>query len=83
MKNEHKKIEDMHEKVADIQNTIWGIYKEFLNGHDMDKYNSGWVELLNKYRNKEDEAFFSFCRCQFISWEQIIRLFAEEFRNSD
>lgn len=77
-----EKIEERHKKVAHIQNTIWDIYKTFLDSHDIAEYDRRWSELMEKYRNKADEEFFSFCKCQFISWEQIIRNFAEEFRNS-
>lgn len=77
-----EKIEERNKKIAYIQNTIWDIYKTFLDSHDIAEYDRRWSELMEKYRNKADEEFFSFCKCQFISWEQIIRNFAEEFRNS-
>lgn len=78
-----EKIEERHKKIAHIQNTIWEIYKTFLNNRDMAEYNNRWTELIEQYRNREDEEFFSFCKCQFITWEQVIRNFAKEFRNSE
>lgn len=77
-----EKIEERHKKITHIQNTIWEIYKTFLNNHDIAEYNNRWTELMEQYRNREDEEFFSFCKCQFITWESVIRNFAEEFRNS-
>lgn len=76
-----EKIEERHKKITHIQNTIWDIYKTFLSNHNMAEYNDRWAELMGKYRNKEDEEFFSFCKCQFITWEHVIRNFAYEFRN--
>lgn len=78
-----EKIEERHKKISHIQNTLWEIYKMFLNNHDMAEYNNRWTELMEKYRNVKDEEFFSFCKCQFIAWEQVIRNFANEFRKGD
>ena len=78
-----EKIEERHKKITHIQNTIWEIYKTFLNNRDMGEYNHRWTELMEQYRNRADEEFFSFCKCQFISWEQIVRNFAEEFRKGE
>ena len=76
-----EKIEERHKEITHIQNTIWEIYKTFLSNRDMDEYNHKWTELMEQYRNREDEEFFSFCKCQFITWEPIIRMFGAEFRN--
>lgn len=78
-----EKIEERHKKIADIQNTIWDIYKTFLTSHDMSEYNKRWSDLIEKYRHSGSEEFFSFCKCQFISWEQVVRNFAEEFRKGN
>ena len=78
-----EKIEEKHKKIAHIQNTIWQIYKTFLDNHDMEEYNDSWTELMLQYRNRENEEFFSFCKCQFIVWEPIVRMFGVEFRNSE
>ena len=77
-----EKIEERHKKIAHIQNTIWAIYKTFLNNHDMVEYNNRWTELMIKYRNRADEELFSFCKYQFITWDPIIRMFGAEFRNT-
>ena len=76
------KIEERHKKITHIQNTIWEMYKTFLNNRDMGEYNHRWTELMEQYQNRADEEFFSFVKCQFITWEQVIRNFAEEFRNA-
>lgn len=76
-----EKIEERHKEIAHIQNTIWEIYKTFLNNRNMDEYNHRWAELMEQYRNGESEELFSFCKCQFITWEPIIRMFGAEFRN--
>ena len=48
-----EKSKQMHEKIKDIQNTIWIIFREFEETHDMEKYNQRAAELVHKY--KEDE----------------------------
>ena len=48
----------MHEKIKDIQNTIWIIFREFEETHDMEKYNQRAAELVHKY--KEDELCTGF-----------------------
>lgn len=78
-----EKIEERHKKIAHIQNTIWEIYKTFLKNHDMAEYNDRWAELMLQYRNRANEELFSFCKCQFITWEPIIRMFGAEFRNGE
>lgn len=78
-----EKIEERHKEIAHIQNTIWEIYKTFLNNHDMAEYNNRWMELMMQYRNRENEELFSFCKCQFITWEPIIRMFGAEFRKGE
>lgn len=78
-----EKIGERHKKITHIQNAVWDIYKSFLNNHDMAEYNNRWAKLMEEYQNWADEEFFSFCKCQFISWEQVIREFAREFRNAE
>ena len=75
-----EKIEERHKKIAHIQNTIWEIYKTFLNNHDITEYEHKWAELLKTYQNINDEEFFSFCKCLYVSWEQQARNFARIFR---
>ena len=75
-----EKIEERHKKIAHIQNTIWEIYKTFLKNHDIAEYDRGWTDLLKTYQNIEDEDFFSFCKCLYVSWEQQTRIFAKIFR---
>ena len=77
-----EKIEERHKKISHIWNAIWGIYKTFLCSHDMAGYDRMWAELLKEYQNVEDEDFFSFCKCLYVSWDQQARKFAKEFRNS-
>lgn len=75
-----EKIDKTHKEITHIQNTIWAIYKSFLEDHDIKEYDRKMAELMEEYRIKKDEALFSFCKCQFISWEHMIRGFAEMFR---
>lgn len=53
-----EKIEERHKKIAHIQNTIWEIYKTFLNNHDITEYEHKWAELLKTYQNINDEEVF-------------------------
>lgn len=78
-----EKIEERHKKITHIQNTIWDIYKTFLSNHDRAEYDRRWVELLKVYQNTEDEEFFSFCKCLYVSWDQQARNFAKEFRKGE
>lgn len=78
-----KKTDAMHKEISHIQNSIWNIYKEFLENHDKEEYNRGFLELMKEYCDKKDEMLLAFCKYQYISWDQTIRWFAQEFRNSE
>ena len=78
-----QKIEEMQKEITHIQNSMWAIYKSFLTNHDKEEYNEGMLKLMKEYCDKKDEMLLSFCKYQYISWDQVIRWFAQEFRNSE
>lgn len=72
----------MQEKLEDIkyiQNTIWGMYKDFLLDHSMKKWNDGMQNLVSKYVDKGDAQLFSFVQNLLITWSPIIAGFSKEF----
>ncbi len=76
----------MKEKIEDlkhIQNAVWGMYKAFLSGHDMKKWNDGMSSLTQEYTKKADAQLLNFVQWLLITWCPIINGFAEEFRGGD
>lgn len=72
-----EKSEQMYEKIKDIQNTIWIIFREFMKTHNMEMYNKRSEELVQKY--KEDELC-TFCENQLISWAPVIKRFFDSWK---
>lgn len=73
-----KKSEQMFEKIKDIQNTSWTIFREFLETHDMEKYNKRSEELVQKYK---DDALCIFCENLLITWAPIIKRFFDNWKS--
>ena len=73
-----EKSKQMHEKIKDILNTIWIIFREFEETHDMEKYNQRAAELVHKY--KEDELCI-FCQNLLLTWAPIIKRFFDNWKS--
>lgn len=78
-----EKREKRHKEISHIQNSIWVMYREFLENHDMAAYNRKIGELSKEYYDKGDKQLLSFCQNILISWCPIINGFAEEFRKGE
>lgn len=78
-----EKIEKRHKEITHIQNTIWAMYKGFLEDHDMVAYNQKMEELSNEYANKDDQQLLTFVQWSLITWCPIINGFAEEFNKGE
>ena len=78
-----EKIEEMHNEVKHIQNTIWAMYSDFLKNQNKDEYNSKMVWLMEEYQKKGKRWLFQFCKFQFVGWEDVIYEFAKEFRKGE
>lgn len=44
----------MEERIKEMYNECWAIYKEYLENHDMAQYNRQKDELLGKYDGQPD-----------------------------
>lgn len=66
----------MHEKIMDIQNSVWNLYKDFIKTKDMRQYNARAQALVKKYEG--DELLFTFVQNIIISWVPIINRLKEE-----
>ena len=77
-----EKIEEMHKDMTYIQNTIWNIYKTFLENQNKEEYNRKMVQLMEEYQKKGKRWLFQFCKVQFICWEDVIYEFAKEFKKA-
>lgn len=74
-------IPDIHEKISDIQNSVWKAYKDFRASGDMRQYNNDIHNIVIKY--EDDKLILNFARNIIISWAPIINSLAEEKRNEE
>lgn len=64
----------MHEKIRDIQNTIWKIYKNLCRDYDMNACNRDLQELNKRYQHDELNAF---CENTIITWIPVFQRIKE------
>ena len=43
----------MHEKIADIQNSFWRAYKNFVQTEDLNQWADEVGEILERYRDRK------------------------------
>ena len=77
-----EEIKIKHNEITHIQNTIWAMYKDFLEDHDMKKYNQRMKELAGEYCDKGDQQLLTFCQHSLITWTPVINGLAEYFRKN-
>lgn len=70
----------MHEKIKDIQNSVWKAYKDFRASGDMLQYNKDVQAIVRKYA--DDKPMINFAHNIIISWAPIINSLAEEMRKA-
>jgi len=75
-----EKAAEMHREITHIQNTVWAMYKDFLEDHDMKAYNRKTGELAKEYRDKGNSCLLTFCQWTLITWAPVINGLAECFR---
>ena len=65
----------MHEKIKDIQNSLWRAYSEFKKTLDMKKYNKDVQDLVKRYRY--DPSMLEFCQGLIYEWSKVINKIKE------
>ncbi len=60
----------MHEKIADIQNSFWAAYKDFIRTKDMRQYNMDLDKIMDRYRH--DKPMHDFCISLKFAWAPIM-----------
>ena len=68
----------MENDIKYIQNTLWGIYKEFLIDHSVREYTRKASELVHKYDGNKEMLLF--CQNLIICWTPVINRMAEVYR---
>lgn len=66
------------ENIKDIQNTLWAMYKDFMETHSVSDYNTKAKQLVDKY--SENKEMLTFCQNLIITWAPVINALAEEYR---
>lgn len=74
-------IPDIHEKISDIQNSVWKAYKDFRSSGDMRQYNKDVQAIVRKYA--DDKPILNFAQNIIISWAPIINSLGEEMRKEE
>lgn len=70
-----KKVKDLHEKIADVYNTMWAAYKKYLDDGQMRHINDAASDLEKKYQ--EDKVVLQFIWYQKASWSGIVEQIKE------
>lgn len=60
----------MEEEIKDIQNSLWKIYKNFLDDHDVQNYTRKAAAIARKYEG--NRQMHSFCQNLVITWAPVI-----------
>lgn len=68
----------MSNDIKCIQNTLWIIYKEFEEKHDVKRYTDQATALCNLY--KDNPMMLNFCQNLIVSWAPVINALAEQYR---
>ena len=66
------------EHIKHIQNTLWAMYKEFLENHSVSDYNTKAKQLVDYYFDNKE--MLTFCQNLIITWAPVINALAEEYR---
>ena len=70
-----KKVKDLHEKIADVYNTMWAAYKKYLDDGHVRHINDAASDLEKKYQ--EDKVVLQFIWYQKTSWSGIVEQIKE------
>lgn len=61
-----EKVKNLHEKIADVYNTMWAAYKRYLEDGHVRHINDAASDLEEKYQ--EDKTVLQFIWYQKTSW---------------
>lgn len=61
-----EKVKDLHEKIADVYNTMWSAYKRYLDDGHVRHINDAASDLEEKYQ--DDKTVLQFIWYQKASW---------------
>lgn len=67
-----------HEDLVFIQNTFWGMYKEYAENHNAKEYTRKARELAAKYSG--NKTLKSFCENLAITWTPVISGLGDAYR---
>ena len=70
-----KKVKDLHEKIADVYNTMWAAYKKYLDDGHVRHINDAASDLEKKHQ--EDKVVLQFIWYQKASWSGIVEQIKE------
>lgn len=70
-----KKVKDLHEKIAEVYNTMWIAYKKYLDDGHVRHINDAASDLEEKYQ--DDKAVLQFIWYQKASWSGIVEQIKE------
>ncbi|MEY8495783.1 hypothetical protein AALC16_22645 [Lachnospiraceae bacterium 29-91] len=71
----------MHEKIADIQNSFWKAYKDFMKTKDMRQYNTDTDAIFERY--KSDGIMLNFCKGLIVAWCPVINQIKEDCKRKE
>lgn len=64
------KMKNLHEKIADVYNTMWSAYKKYLDDGHVRHINDTASDLEEKYQ--DDKTVLQFIWYQKASWSAVI-----------
>lgn len=70
-----KKVKDLHEKIADVYNTMWAAYKKYLDDGHVRHINDATSDLEEKYQ--DNKTVLQFIWYQKASWAGIVEQIKE------
>lgn len=65
-----KKVKDLHEKISDVQNTMWAAYKQFLKDYNARPINDAARKLEERYGT--DSAVIQFIWYEKAKWAVVV-----------
>ena len=66
--------------IKHVQNTLWGMYKSFLQDHDMRGFNQKMQDLVRSYSDKKEMV--NFCQNLILAWCPVMNYLAAEYRRT-
>ena len=71
-------MQEKLEDIKNIQNTLWRIYKDFLEDHKVKDYTDKAAALVHQYSGNKDMMLFA--QTLILSWTPVINGLAADFR---